>query len=165
MPTDRTASRAAGSAQARPLVTAAVLAVTALSTSVGGGLVGAATPAPGPAGGGVQAATPTPASAPAAPAASAEAADVSITLTVRAAELRYEAVPTVTVRFTGSAGQTTRWDVVHDNLPGAPAPGTTYRDAGIQVVITTSAGEPGGSASASPSVEPAATPSPGPAQP
>ncbi len=73
----------------------------------------------------------------------ADRADISLTLTLRADELRYQVVPTVTVRFTGSDGRETVWDTVHDNLPPAPVAGTTYRNVGIAVTITsTFAAEP-----------------------
>lgn len=93
-------------------------------------------------------ATPTPAAARPQPALDPNA-DVAITATVRAAELRFEAVPTVTVQFSGAPARTTVWDTVHDNLPAAPQPGVTYRDVGVQVTITSAfEGGSGGAAAA-----------------
>lgn len=72
---------------------------------------------------------------PSAPTATSTA-DIALTITLRADEVRYQVVPTVTVQFSGTLGRQTDWDVVHDNLPAAPEAGPTYRHVGIAVSIT-----------------------------
>jgi hypothetical protein len=67
---------------------------------------------------------------------SAESADLSITATVTARELRFETVPNPKVEFTGSHERKTEWDAERQNLPRTVEPGVTYRDIGIRLKIT-----------------------------
>lgn len=64
-----------------------------------------------------------------------ESADLAITATVTAKELRFEAVPNPTVEFPGRPERDTVWDAVRDNLPRPVEPGVTYRDIGIRLKI------------------------------
>lgn len=64
-----------------------------------------------------------------------ESADLAITATVTAKELRFEAVPNPTVEFPGRPERDTVWDAVRDNLPRPVQPGVTYRDIGIRLTI------------------------------
>ena len=58
------------------------------------------------------------------------------TATVTARELKFDEVPNASVEFTGQPRRTTVWDAVRHNLPRPVQPGVTYRDIGIQLVIT-----------------------------
>lgn len=62
-------------------------------------------------------------------------ADVSITASVKARELRFDAVPNPQVVFTGHPERNTQWKSFRQNLPNPVEPGVTYRDFGIQVKI------------------------------
>lgn len=64
-----------------------------------------------------------------------EEADVAITATVRARELRFEQVPNPTVEFTGQPERRTAWEADRENLPPSVEPGVTYRDIGIRLRI------------------------------
>jgi hypothetical protein len=66
---------------------------------------------------------------------SPESADISITATVTAKELRFEIVPNPTVEFPGKPSRDTVWDAERDNLPRPVEPGVTYRDIGIRLKI------------------------------
>jgi hypothetical protein len=64
-----------------------------------------------------------------------ESADIAITATVTAKELRFEAVPNPTVDFPGRPKRDTVWDAERDNLPRPVEPGVTYRNIGIRLKI------------------------------
>lgn len=66
---------------------------------------------------------------------SPETADLAITATVTAKELRFEVVPNPTVEFTGKPERDTVWDAERDNLPRPVQPGVTYRNIGIRLKI------------------------------
>lgn len=84
-------------------------------------------------------ARPTPSPAPAQESSqnvSPESADLAITATVTARELRFDVVPNPTVKFTGQPKRDTEWDAQRQNLPRPVRPGVTYRDVGVRLVIT-----------------------------
>lgn len=64
-----------------------------------------------------------------------ESADLSITATVTAKELRFEVVPNPTVEFPGKPERDTVWEAERENLPPAVEPGVTYRNIGIRLKI------------------------------
>jgi hypothetical protein len=64
-----------------------------------------------------------------------EEADVAITATVTAKELRFEVVPNPTVEFPGKPRRDTVWEAERENLPGVVEPGVTYRNIGIRLKI------------------------------
>lgn len=64
-----------------------------------------------------------------------ESADVAITATVTAKELRFEVVPNPTVEFPGKPRRDTVWEAERDNLPRPVEPGVTYRNIGIRLKI------------------------------
>lgn len=64
-----------------------------------------------------------------------ESADLAITATVTAKELRFDVVPNPTVEFPGNPKRDTVWDAERDNLPPAVEPGVTYRNIGIRLKI------------------------------
>lgn len=66
---------------------------------------------------------------------STDSADLTITATVTARELRFETVPDAKVEFTGQPRRETEWDAVRENLPRPVQPGVTYRDIGIRLKI------------------------------
>jgi hypothetical protein len=66
---------------------------------------------------------------------SPETADLAITATVTAKELRFEVVPNPTVEFTGKPERDTVWDAERENLPRPLQPGVTYRNIGIRLKI------------------------------
>jgi hypothetical protein len=66
---------------------------------------------------------------------SAESADLAITATVTAKELRFDVVPNPMVEFPGNPKRDTVWDAVRENLPRPVEPGVTYRDIGIRLKI------------------------------
>jgi hypothetical protein len=66
---------------------------------------------------------------------SPDSADIAITATVTAKELRFEIVPNPTVEFPGKPKRDTVWDAERDNLPRPVEPGVTYRDIGIRLKI------------------------------
>lgn len=66
---------------------------------------------------------------------SVDTADLSITATVTARELRFEAVPNPKVEFTGQPRRETVWDAQRENLPRPVQPGVTYRNIGIRLKI------------------------------
>jgi hypothetical protein len=66
---------------------------------------------------------------------SPETADLAITATVTARELRFEVVPNPTVEFTGKPERDTVWDAERENLPRPLQPGVTYRNIGIRLKI------------------------------
>lgn len=63
-------------------------------------------------------------------------ADLSITASVTARELKFEAVPNPAVEFTGKPERITVWDANRQNLPRPVQPFVTYRNIGIQLKIT-----------------------------
>lgn len=69
-------------------------------------------------------------------AASPQTNDLEITANVTARELRFEVVPEPTVEFTGQPQRDTVWEAERQNLPRPVQPGVTYRNIGIQLVIT-----------------------------
>jgi hypothetical protein len=66
---------------------------------------------------------------------SAESADLAITATVTAKELRFDVVPNPTVEFPGKPQRDTAWEAERDNLPRPVEPGVTYRNIGIRLKI------------------------------
>jgi hypothetical protein len=64
-----------------------------------------------------------------------ESADVAITATVTAKELRFEIVPNPTVEFPGKPRRDTVWEAERENLPRPVEPGVTYRNIGIRLKI------------------------------
>ncbi len=69
------------------------------------------------------------------PQVSEESADLAITATVTAKELRFDVVPNPTVEFPGNPKRDTVWDAERDNLPRPVEPGVTYRNIGIRLKI------------------------------
>ncbi|MDQ6788049.1 MAG: hypothetical protein M3033_14690 [Acidobacteriota bacterium] len=63
-------------------------------------------------------------------------ADLAITATVTARELKFDVVPNPTVEFTGRPERKTVWEADRQNLPRPVEPGVTYRNIGIQLRIT-----------------------------
>jgi hypothetical protein len=55
---------------------------------------------------------------------------------VTARELKFEAVPDPKVEFTGQPKRDTVWDAERQNLPRPVEPGVTYRNIGIQLIIS-----------------------------
>jgi hypothetical protein len=84
--------------------------------------------------------SPTPARANDAPPATQsvdpETADLAITAHVTARELKFDEVPNTHVEFTGQPKRETVWDAQRQNLPRPVQPGVTYRNIGINLVIT-----------------------------
>lgn len=82
--------------------------------------------------------TPAPASrqADAARPASQRLPDIELKATVTMRELKFETVGDPKVEFTGDPKRETVWEADRKNLPRPVQPGVTYRDAGIQLVIT-----------------------------
>jgi hypothetical protein len=70
-----------------------------------------------------------------APPLSADEADIAITATVRARELRFAADPKVEVRFFGQPERVTESGTERSNLPDDVQPGVTYRDIGVRLKI------------------------------
>lgn len=64
-----------------------------------------------------------------------EDADLSITGSVTAKELKFESVPNPTVEFFGKPERKTLWEADRRNLPRPVEPGVTYRNIGIQLRI------------------------------
>jgi hypothetical protein len=62
-------------------------------------------------------------------------ADVAITASVTAKELKFDAVPNPTVEFPGKPERLTVWEADRQNLPKSVEPGVTYRNIGIQLRI------------------------------
>jgi hypothetical protein len=67
---------------------------------------------------------------------SVEAADISITGSVKARSLVFEAVPNPKVDFFGQPARDTVWEATRENLPNAVEPGVTYRNIGVRLKIT-----------------------------
>ena len=67
---------------------------------------------------------------------SVESADLAITATVTARELRFDVVGNPNVEFTGSHERQTEWEALRENLPRPVEPGVTYRNIGIRLKIT-----------------------------
>jgi hypothetical protein len=65
-----------------------------------------------------------------------ESADISITATVTAREMKFEVVPNPTVEFPGTFARETVWEAERDNFPRPVEPGVIYRNIGVQLVIT-----------------------------
>ncbi|HXG84115.1 MAG TPA: hypothetical protein VNI84_08820 [Pyrinomonadaceae bacterium] len=64
-----------------------------------------------------------------------EDADLSITASVTAKELKFEIVPNPTVEFTGKPERKTVWEADRQNLPRPVEPGVTYRNIGVRLRI------------------------------
>jgi hypothetical protein len=64
-----------------------------------------------------------------------QTADVSITASVTAKELKFDVVPNPTVKFPGKPERVTVWEADRQNLPKPVEPGVTYRNIGIQLRI------------------------------
>jgi hypothetical protein len=67
---------------------------------------------------------------------SVEAADISITGSVKARSLVFEAVPNPKVEFFGQPARDTVWEATRENLPNSVEPGVTYRNIGVRLKIT-----------------------------
>lgn len=68
---------------------------------------------------------------------SPETADLAITSTVKARELRFNVVPnSEKIEFSGSPERQTGWVVERQNIPEHAAEGVTYRDIGVRLQIT-----------------------------
>ena len=65
-----------------------------------------------------------------------ESADISITATVSARELKFEVVPNVKVEFPGTFMRDTVWEAERENLPRPVEPGVIYRNITVRVVIS-----------------------------
>lgn len=66
-----------------------------------------------------------------------ETADLAITSTVTARELRFNVVPSSEkIEFSGSPERQTGWVVERQNIPEHAAEGVTYRDIGVRLQIT-----------------------------
>lgn len=63
-------------------------------------------------------------------------ADLAITSTVTARELRFNVVPSEQIEFSGSTGRQTGWSVERQNVPQHAEEGVTYRDIGVRLQIT-----------------------------
>jgi hypothetical protein len=125
--------------------------------------------------------TPAPSASPAAaneePGTEGAEPDISLTATVRYRELRFDAVGTPNVVFSGEADNKTVWHADRFNLPTPVQPGVTYRDGGVRLTITSTfadlirmSSEPEGGAEAAPApvpspAVPAAEPPPEPQPP
>jgi hypothetical protein len=72
------------------------------------------------------------------PAPEATQPDVLILANVRARELRFDAVPQVSVTFPGQENNATVWHSDRFNLPDQVQPYVIYRDIGIRLVISSS---------------------------
>lgn len=66
----------------------------------------------------------------------AESADISITATVTARELKFEVVPNPTVEFPGTFSRETVWEAERENLPRPVEPGVIYRNIAVRLVIS-----------------------------
>jgi len=64
-------------------------------------------------------------------------ADLSITGTVRAKEIRFDQQPSVKVRFTGSKNRKTSFKSNRKNFPKPVVPGTTYKNPQVDFKILT----------------------------
>lgn len=62
-------------------------------------------------------------------------ADLAITATVEAKELKFEVVPNSKVEFPGKPERKTEWSSERKNLPESVQPGVTYRNIGITLKI------------------------------
>ena len=67
---------------------------------------------------------------------SSDTADVSITSSVTAQELRFKVVPNSKIEFPGSPQTNTGWQTERVNLPQPVQAGVTYRNIGINLEIT-----------------------------
>ena len=67
---------------------------------------------------------------------SPDTADLAITSTVTARELRFREVPNSKIEFSGSPERNTGWRTERVNLPKPVQSGVTYRDIGIRLQIT-----------------------------
>ncbi|HEX9968471.1 MAG TPA: hypothetical protein VGB06_11065 [Solirubrobacterales bacterium] len=61
-----------------------------------------------------------------------EVADVDVSTSVRARELRFETVPETKLSFDGEPGQRHSSETERENLPEEVEPGETYRDVGLR---------------------------------
>ena len=64
-----------------------------------------------------------------------DTADISITATVRAREVRFDATPQVRVEFSGQPERLTEDTTVRTNLPDKVQPGVVYRDIEVRLKI------------------------------
>jgi hypothetical protein len=69
------------------------------------------------------------------PAVDPETADIAITATVRAREVRFETKPQVRVEFFGQPERITEDRTERTNLPEEVQPGVTYRDVVVRLTI------------------------------
>jgi hypothetical protein len=69
------------------------------------------------------------------PSVDPETADISITATVRAREVRFETKPQVKVEFFGQPERITEDRTERTNLPEEVQPGVTYRDVVVRLTI------------------------------
>ncbi|MGB3204047.1 MAG: hypothetical protein WBB28_03535 [Crinalium sp.] len=65
-----------------------------------------------------------------------DTADVLITSSVTAQELRFKVVPNSKIEFSGSPQRNTGWQTERVNLPKPVQAGVTYRNIGINLEIT-----------------------------
>ena len=65
-----------------------------------------------------------------------DTADVSITSSVTAQELRFKVVPNSKIEFSGSPQRNRGWQTERVNLPKPVQAGVTYRNIGINLEIT-----------------------------
>lgn len=66
---------------------------------------------------------------------SPEDADISITATVRAREMRFDVVPSPTVEFSGTPARITVWEAERENFPRPVEPGVTYQNITVRLTI------------------------------
>jgi hypothetical protein len=66
---------------------------------------------------------------------SPEDADISITATVRAREMRFDVVPQPSVVFTGNPERVTVWHAERENFPDPVQPGVTYHNVTVRLTI------------------------------
>lgn len=67
---------------------------------------------------------------------SPDAADLAITSTVTARELRFQVVPNSKIEFSGSPERITGWQTQRENVPKRVQAGVTYRNIGVHLEIT-----------------------------
>lgn len=61
-----------------------------------------------------------------------ERADVDVSTSVRATELRFGAAPETSLRFEGEPAERHSSETERENLPEKVEPGETYRDVGVR---------------------------------
>lgn len=75
------------------------------------------------------------------PAAPAVSPELELVATVRAKELRFDAVPNVKVAFKGNGPRHTTWKTERVNLPMRPEPGVAYHDVALRLTISSTLDE------------------------